>query len=145
MGLGALLTGKTGLIAANYGGADRTVWISPRDIALAAVEELITPLTGRKVRYVASDELTCNQVASILGAAIGKPYLRWVLLSDQQMLSGLKQFGLPAPIAAGMVEMNAAVHSGLVDEDYYRHRPAVMGRVKLTDFAHEFAAAYHQV
>lgn len=144
MGLGALLTGKTGVIAANYGGADKTVWVSPLDIAATAAEELTAPLIGRKVRYVASDELTGNQVASILGAAIGKPYLKWGLLSDQEMLRGLRQFGLPAPIAAGMVEMNAAVHTGKVDEDYYRHRPAVMGKVKLTDFAKEFAVAYHQ-
>jgi hypothetical protein len=28
---------------------------------------------GRKIRYVASDELSPNEVASILGEAIGKP------------------------------------------------------------------------
>ena len=144
LGVGAALTGKTGVIAANYGGADRTVWVSPLDIAAAAAEELTTPRVGRNVRYVASEELTCNEVATILGAAIGKPYLKWGLLSDQQMLRGLKQFGMPPAVAAGMVEMNAAVHSGLVDEDYYRHRPPVLGKVKMVDFARDFAAAYQQ-
>jgi len=41
--------------------------------ALQLQIEIITPLSGRKVRYVASDELTCTEVAAILGAAIGKP------------------------------------------------------------------------
>jgi len=31
---------------------------------------------------------------------------------------------------------------GALEEDYYRNRPALMGKVKLTDFAKEFAAAF---
>jgi uncharacterized protein YbjT (DUF2867 family) len=139
----ALLTGKTGVLLGNYGGEDKIAWVSPRDIAVAAAEELTMPITGRHVRYVASDELTCNQVARILGAAVDKPYLKWVLLSDKDMLSGLKQFKMPEPAAKDLVAMNAGLHSGLVEEDYYRHRPAVLGQVKMTDFAQEFAAAYY--
>jgi hypothetical protein len=29
-------------------------------------------------------------------------------------------------------------------EDYYRNRPAVMGKVKMTDFTKEFALVYNQ-
>ncbi|WP_324671257.1 NAD(P)H-binding protein [Hymenobacter sp. GOD-10R] len=142
-GLLAAITGKTGVIAANFGAEDKTPWVSPRDIAAAVAEELTTPFAGRNVRYVASDELTCNQVASILGQAIGKPYLQWALMSDKQMQSGLEMFKVPKARAVGIVEMNAAIHSGLIDEDYYRHRP-VLGKVKLADFAPEFAAVYHK-
>jgi uncharacterized protein YbjT (DUF2867 family) len=139
-----MIKGKTGIIAANYGAEDKIPWVSPTDIAAAIAEEIIIPFTGRKVRYVASEELTCNQIAKILGSAIGKPYLKWALMSDKQMLSGLKMFGIPQARAEGVVEMNAAIHSGLVDEDYYRNRPAVMGKVKMTDFAKEFAAAFKE-
>lgn len=96
------------------------------------------------MRYVASDELTCNEVASILGAAIGKPDLKWIIITNEQMQSGLEAAGMPTHIAAGFVEMNASIHSGALEEDYYRNRPAVMGKVKLTDFAKEFAAAFKQ-
>jgi uncharacterized protein YbjT (DUF2867 family) len=89
-GLRAMLTGKTGIIAANYGAGDKLPWVSPVDIAAAAAEELTAPLAGRNVRYVASEELTCNEIASILGQAIGKPYLQWALMSDKQMQSGLR-------------------------------------------------------
>jgi hypothetical protein len=51
---------------------------------------------------------------------------------------------MPESTAKGMVEMNAAMHSGLVDEDYYRNPPKTMGKVKMKDFAGEFAAVYHQ-
>ncbi len=43
---------KQGVMAANYGGDDRLTWVSPEDIAAAVAEELVTPFTGRKVRYV---------------------------------------------------------------------------------------------
>lgn len=138
-GLGNLLTGKRGVIAANYGADDVNPWASPKDIAAAIAEELTTPFTHRSVRYVASEELTCDQVAKIIGAAIGKPYLTWALMSDQAMLSGLKMVGMPQANAQSLVQMNAGMHSGLVNQDYYHHRP-VLGKVKLAEFAQEFAA-----
>lgn len=135
---------EAGFIAANYGAGDKTVWVSPIDIAAAIAEELETAPVSRRVRYVASDELTCNEVAKILGAAIGKPDLKWIIIPSEQMQSGLEAAGMQPGIASGMVEMYAAAHSGLLEEDYYRNRPAVMGKVKMTDFVREFAAVYHQ-
>ena len=135
-----LIKGK-GIIEANYGADDNLVWVSPIDIAEAVARELDTPLTGRKVQYVASDELTGNETASILGEAIGKPGLKWVLISDEERLSILKGVGLNPSIAEGLVEMFASQHSGLLMEDYYRNKP-VLGKVKAVDFAKEFAAAY---
>ncbi|MEG3860044.1 NAD(P)H-binding protein [Microcoleus sp. herbarium12] len=131
-----------GFIAANYGADDKIPWVSPIDIAAVIAEEIVTPLVGRKVRYVASEELTGNETARILGAAIGKPDLQWIIITNEQMLSGLEAAGMNPQIAAGLVEMYASLHSGLLAEDYYRNKPAVMGNVKLEDFAKEFAAAF---
>ncbi|MVN23371.1 NmrA family NAD(P)-binding protein [Mucilaginibacter arboris] len=135
---------NTGMIAANYGADEKLIWVSPIDIAAAVAEELETPMTGKKVRYVASDELTGHETASVLGEAIGKPDLKWVLISNEQMQSGLEAAGMNPAIAAGLVEMFASQYSGLLTEDYYRNRPAVMGKVKLADFAKEFAMVYNQ-
>jgi uncharacterized protein YbjT (DUF2867 family) len=134
---------NTGVIASNYGGEDLVSWVSPIDIAAAIAKEIETPLTGRKVLYVASEELTCNEVASILGAAIGKPDLKWIVITDEQLQSGLEAFGVPKQTAAGLVELNASMHSGALFEDYFRHQP-VLGKVKLKEFAKEFAAAFNQ-
>jgi uncharacterized protein YbjT (DUF2867 family) len=143
-GLWSLITGKTGVIAANYGADDSLPWVSPVDIAAAVAEELTTPFVERKFRYIASEELSCNEIAKVVGTAIGKPYLKWALMSDKNMLSGFKMFGMSESTAKLLVDMNAGMHNGSVQEDYYLHRPKVMGKVKMKDFAKEFAAFYNQ-
>ncbi len=132
----------TGSIGANYGGDDKIALVHPRDIAAAAVEEIETPTTGLKVRYVGSDELTASEIARILGAAIGKPDLKWLTFTDEQTQRGLEQSGMLPHIAANFVDLGASLHSGALQEDYELHQPTAMGKVKLADFAKEFAAAF---
>ncbi|QMU26692.1 NmrA family NAD(P)-binding protein [Adhaeribacter radiodurans] len=132
------------VIAANYGADNVIPWVSTKDIAAVVAEELTTSQNDRKVRYIASQELSGNETARILGSAIGQPDLQWVLISDEQTLAGLTAIGMNPEIAAGLVEMYAGLHSGLLAEDYYRNLPAEMGKVKLTDFAQEFAASFQQ-
>ncbi|WCT11570.1 NAD(P)H-binding protein [Mucilaginibacter jinjuensis] len=141
-GLTGFLQGKKGLIVSNYGADDKMPWVSPIDIAAAIAEELTLPLNGRKVRYVASEELTCNEIANTLGAAVGKPYLKWITIDDKQMLDALIKFKLPLSLAKDIVEMNASQRNGgILFEDYYKNKPT-LGKVKMKDFAKEFAAVY---
>jgi NAD(P)H dehydrogenase (quinone) len=143
-GLWALLNGKTGLLMGNYGGEDRIVFVSPTDIAEAVAEELLLASPKEKnIRYVGSEEMTCNEAAKIIGTSVGKPWLKWVLLSDKEMLQGLKMAKLPEKLAETLVEMQAAMHSGKTLENFHKNKPK-MGRIKLTDFAKEFAQAYHK-
>lgn len=135
---------NNGFIASNIGNEVVNSWVSPTDIASAIAAEITIPLTGRKVRYVASEELTYNELASVLGEAIGKPDLKWVKLTDEQMLDGLIAVGMQPKIAAGLTEMYAAVNSGLLYEDYNLHKPIIMGKVKAKDFAKDFATGYNQ-
>ncbi len=130
-----------GAIMANYGTETKIPWVSPYDIADAVAEEIVTPFEGRNIRYVASEELTGEETASILGAAIGKLDMKWILATNEQTLNGLESIGMNKQIAAGLVEMYASLQSGLLSESYFRNRPAVMGKVKLKDFAKEFAVA----
>ena len=123
---------------------------SARPLTNTSAQASATPLANTsaprvhaKVRYVASDELTGHETASILGAAIGKPDLKWILISNEQRQSVLESVGLNPKIAAGLVEMFASQHSGALMEDYYHNKPK-LGKVKLTDFAKEFAAAFNQ-
>jgi uncharacterized protein YbjT (DUF2867 family) len=142
--LGFINTIKTeGVIATNYGGDNKKPWVSPIDIAAAIAEEINTPFAGRKVRYVASDEVSCNEIATILGKAIGKPDLKWVIIPDEKMLYGMITAGMNPEIAAGFVEMNAGMVTGELYEDYYRNRPT-LGNHKLKEYAKEFAAVYNQ-
>jgi uncharacterized protein YbjT (DUF2867 family) len=132
-----------GVIISNYGGDKKEPWVSPRDIADVIAEEIEKPFAGRTVRYVASDEVSPNEIAKALGAAIGKPDLQWQVISDEQLLTSWLNIGFNAQVAHGFVEMQASQGSGLLYEDYYRHKP-VLGNVKLDDFAKDFAAAYHE-
>jgi len=135
---------NAGIIVANYGADQMIPWVSPNDIAEAIAEELTTPPDGKKVRYVASEELTGDETARILGEAIGILDLKWKLVSDQETLDGLVSIGMQPKIAQGLVEMYASLYNGFLGEDYYRNRPAVMGKVKLADYAKEFSAIYNQ-
>lgn len=78
----------------------------------------------------------------MLGVAIGKSYLKWVTVSDKQMLGALIKFKLPVSLAKDIVEMNASMRNGgILFEDYYKNIPQ-LGKVKMKDFAQEFAAIY---
>lgn len=134
---------KAGKITANYGGPDTISWASPFDIAEAIAEELVSSKSRRVVRYVVSDELTCTKTASILGAAIGKPDLRWDVIVDNEMQTRLEGIGMAPHLAAGLVEMNAAMHSGTLFEDYQKNKPTAFGNVKMTDYAQEFAKQFN--
>ncbi|HUZ58745.1 MAG TPA: NAD(P)H-binding protein [Hanamia sp.] len=130
-------------IVQNYGGDEKAPWVSPLDIAAVIAEEMEKPFDGREIRYIASDEVSPNEVARILGEAIGKPGLKWQEIPEEQMLNGMKTAGMNPKIAKGLVEMNAAGRSGKLYEDYNRHKPT-LGKVKLKDFAKEFAKVYNQ-
>jgi hypothetical protein len=79
----------------------------------------------------------------VLGAAIGQPDLRWVELTDAQMLETLVKNRLPARSATGIVDLYISLRTGELGEDYARHKPA-LGQAKLENFAQEFAAAFHR-
>jgi uncharacterized protein YbjT (DUF2867 family) len=132
-----------GFLGANCPGSYRVALVHPRDIAAAAADELTRPAAeaGRTVRYVASDERTQDEVAQALGAAIGRPDLRWVAFTDEQMQANLLQNGLPASTAADIADIYTSMSNGTLAEDYERHKPA-LGKVKLEEFAQEFAAAF---
>ena len=132
-----------GMMGANYAGDIKVSFVHPRDIAAAAAEELIKPANavGSDVRYVASDERTADEVAQALGAAIGKPDLKWVAFSEEQMRQNMTSHGVPADRANEVVDIYVSINNGRLGEDYWQHRP-VLGEVKVEDFAKEFAAAF---
>ena len=133
---------QAGVIATNYGDV-KIPWVSPVDIATVVAEEIQSGVRERKVRYIASEELTGPETAKILGSAIGKPDLQWKIISDEEAQNKLINIGMNPKIASGLVEMYGALQSGFLAEDYHRNKPAILGKVKLEDFAQEFALAFN--
>lgn len=132
-----------GAIIQSYGGDKKEPWVSPLDIANVIVEELEKPFDGRGFRYIASDEVSPNEVAKILGKAIGNQDLTWQIIPAEQLLQGLLASGMNEWVAKGFIEMQAAQGDGTLYEDFYKNKP-MLGKIKLTDFAKEFALVYHQ-
>jgi len=134
---------SAGFIGAVYGGEDKLAMVSPSDIALAIADEIAQPDSTNKVRYVTSDDRTCNEVAAVLGAAIGIPDLQWNVLAENQVMQALTAHGMPANAAINLIELGSAIHTGALREDFDRYKPQA-GKVSLEDFAIAFAAAYNQ-
>jgi len=133
---------ELGFMGSNFGGEDKLALVQPADIATAAAEEILASANGTKVRYIASDERTPNEIAQALGAAIGKPGLKWVTFTNEQLQESLEKKGIPAALATNFVEVGISIHSGALLADYERHPPMALGKIKLTDFAKEFAATF---
>ncbi len=128
-------------IISNYGGDDKEPWVSPKDIANVIAEEMESPFVGRTVRYIASDEISPNEIAKVLGEAIGNTNLKWVVISDYELLNGMLEAGINDDVAKNMVETYASQRGGLLFEDFYRSKPT-WGKVKFKEFAEEFALFY---
>lgn len=132
---------QQGGIFTNAGGDRKEPWVAPADIAAVIAGEMEMPFEGRTIRYIASDEVSPNELAQLLGNAIGKPDLQWVEITDEQMLQGLLAAGMNPQTAKGYVDMNVGRRDGSLYEDYFLHRPE-LGKNKLAAFANDFAAAY---
>jgi len=134
-----------GIIGGNYGEGTRLIVADTSDIADVAAEELLhLSFEGKSVKYIISDEKTTDQVAAILGKAIGKPDLKWVNFTDADTLGGMLQNGVPEDVAKNYAEMGAAMRSGEMAAEYNKSRAATFGKNNLETFAPVFAAAYAQ-
>jgi uncharacterized protein YbjT (DUF2867 family) len=88
--------------------------IATRDIGAAAADALLHPLVrGKQTRELLGQrELPYTDVAAIIGKAIGKPDLKYVHLSDDQVRAAMVQMGMSDQFARLLLEMTAALNSG---------------------------------
>jgi uncharacterized protein YbjT (DUF2867 family) len=136
---------NAGIMGSTQSPDHKIVLTHTSDIADAAAEVLLKlDFKGQVIRYIASDEQTWANVTKVLGTAIQKPELPFVEFTDDQSLQGMLGAGLSNTIAEGFLAMGKAMRSGEMEADYWKNKPAQLGKVKLTDFAKEFAAAYNQ-
>lgn len=132
-----------GAITQSYGGDKKEPWVSPLDIAATIADEMEKPFNGRTVHYLASDEVSPNEIAQSIGEAIGNPNLKWEVIPADKLLDQMLSAGVNQWIANGMVQMQKAQQTGSLYEDFYRHNPT-FGKIKLDDFAKEFVQKYQQ-
>lgn len=134
---------NAGIMGSTQPADHKMILVHTSDIAEAAAEALLKlDFKGQVIRYIASEEQTWANITKVLGTAIQKPELPYVEFTDEQSLQGMLGAGLSSTIAEGYAAMGKALRSGEMEEDYWKNRPAQLGKVKLADFAKEFAAAY---
>jgi uncharacterized protein YbjT (DUF2867 family) len=90
--------------------------IASRDVAEVAAAALRSrDWTGVEVRELLGPrDLTYSEATRILGAAIGRPDLQYVQLSDDEMVGALVQAGFSSDAAVLHVEMGKAISAGTI-------------------------------
>jgi uncharacterized protein YbjT (DUF2867 family) len=88
--------------------------IATRDIGAFASDALLSlSFRGKQTQELQGQrDLTYTELAAIIGKAIGKPDLKYMQLSDEQMRPALVQSGISEQLAKLYLEMTAALNSG---------------------------------
>jgi uncharacterized protein YbjT (DUF2867 family) len=88
--------------------------ITTRDIGNAAAEALLRQeFRGKQTKELQGErDIDYNEVAAIIGKAIGKPTLGYTQAPDQQLRPALLQMGMSANFVGLLLEMAGALNSG---------------------------------
>jgi uncharacterized protein YbjT (DUF2867 family) len=88
--------------------------IATRDIGAAAAELLLKPdFTGKEARELLGQrDVSYQEVASVIGKAIGKPDLTYAQLPPEQLKPAMMQMGMSSNMADLLLEMCEALNSG---------------------------------
>jgi uncharacterized protein YbjT (DUF2867 family) len=120
--------------------------IATRDIGAAAADALLQlAFRGKQTQELHGQrDLDYTEVTAIIGTAIGKPNLKYVHLTDDQIRPALKQMGMSDNFASLLLEMSSALNSG-----YMRPlEPRTARNTTPTPFetfvAESFVSAYQQ-
>ncbi|HLP20929.1 MAG TPA: NAD(P)H-binding protein [Chitinophagales bacterium] len=134
-----------GIVTSTQPADYKMILVHPNDIAEIAAKWLLTPdFKGTQVQYIASDDTNSwQQITDTLTAAVNKQGVPYVESTDEQSQQAMLQAGVPATFAEAYAVMGKALRSGEMQADYWKNKPTQTGKVKLTDFAKEFAAVYN--
>jgi uncharacterized protein YbjT (DUF2867 family) len=117
--------------------------VHTNDIADVATKHLLSlDFKGFQSVFVSGQrDLSMNEVAQVLGTAIGKPELKYITFSDADAKAGMLQAGIPETIADGYTELFDSLNKGTYLNDYKR-TPESTTPTSIEDFAKEFAGAF---
>jgi hypothetical protein len=64
--------------------------------------------TFKAIGTLSIDELTFKEVAKTMGILISKPYLKWITISDKQMMNAKLKLKMPLSLVKDLTEMGAS-------------------------------------
>jgi len=117
--------------------------VATKDIAAVALKHLQTlNFTGKNVEYVLGPgDVTYNEIASVIGKAIGKPDLKYYAVTFEEGTKAMIQMGMGESVVSRMMEFIKAMNDGKVMEETKR-TPGNTTLTSLKEFAHTFKAIY---
>jgi hypothetical protein len=88
--------------------------IATKDIGAAAAEALVRlDFKGQQTRELLGQrDISYNEAARIIGAAIGKPALAYVQLPDEQVIQAMTGMGMSKSLAMLLCEMAGSMNNG---------------------------------
>ena len=87
--------------------------IATRDIAAAAVDALLHPVSGKHTRELLGQrDINYTEVTAAIGKAIGQPDLKYVQAPDDQFRGLLIQMGMSPQFASLLLEMINSLNAG---------------------------------
>ena len=131
-----------GIMGANFPASNRIPLVHPEDIAAAAAEELQKTQEGKNIRYIISDVKTPSEIVKAFGSAIDKPELPWIEFTDEQYFGGMTQAGVPEEMAGLYTEMGTGLRNETIAADFLNNDGNATGKIKLEEFAKEFASKF---
>ena len=105
---------KTGMASGPLLPNLRLPMIATRDIGDAAAKALLNlDFKSHQIReLLGANDITMNEVAGIIGKAIGKSGLKYMQLPDDQVRSGMLQMGMSGDFITQILEVSDALNSG---------------------------------
>jgi uncharacterized protein YbjT (DUF2867 family) len=113
--------------------------VATKDIGLKAAELLESGATGPHYLY-GPREYSMSEAARILGAAAGKPDLKYVQASYDDVKKGLRRAGFSESVASTFIEMERGFNEGKIVPTQ-PPTPENRGKTTLEEFAKDVFAA----
>ena len=117
--------------------------VATRDIASAALRYLLDlNFTGKNVDYVLGQrDVSYNEIATLFGAAIGKPDLKYFTASFEEGRQAMLRAGMGESVVNKLLEFIRSMNEGRVLGDAKR-TPANTTPTSIEDFSHIFKAVF---
>lgn len=134
---------REGILGSSLKGDISLPMVSVRDIAAIASRYLLElNFLGKVVHELLGQRnLTMNEITRILGAAVGKPDLRYIQISYQEAKSSMVRRGISHSVAEASVELSRRVNENPQIFDAQRTAENT-APTSIEDFAEVFAAIY---
>ncbi|MBK7867924.1 MAG: NmrA family NAD(P)-binding protein [Ignavibacteriales bacterium] len=122
----------------------RVPMIATKDIGAYAVKRLgALDFSGKSAQYLLGErDLTYNEIAKIIGAAIGKSDLVYVEFPPEGMIQAMMGMGASENMAQRMVKLLEVANTGRLGEGAVRDAESTTP-TSIEDFAHTFAYVYN--